>query len=50
LCQYSAKDGYATDWHLALLGGIIQQGPGLAFMESTAVQKEGRITPQDIGL
>ncbi|KAF4471104.1 NADH-dependent flavin oxidoreductase [Fusarium albosuccineum] len=50
LCQYSAKDGYATDWHLTHLGGIIQRGPGLAIMESTAVQKEGRITPQDIGL
>ncbi|GKT56809.1 NADH-dependent flavin oxidoreductase [Colletotrichum tofieldiae] len=50
LCQYSAKDGYATDWHLTHLGGIIQRGPGLSIMESTAVQKEGRITPQDIGL
>lgn len=50
LCQYSAKNGYATDWHLTHLGGIIQRGPGLALMESTAVQKEGRITPQDIGL
>ncbi|KZL83938.1 nadh-dependent flavin oxidoreductase [Colletotrichum incanum] len=50
LCQYSAKDGYATEWHLTHLGGIIQRGPGLSIMESTAVQKEGRITPQDIGL
>ncbi|KZF23035.1 FMN-linked oxidoreductase [Xylona heveae TC161] len=50
LCQYSAKNGYATDWHLAHLGGIIQRGPGLAIMESTAVQREGRITPQDLGL
>ncbi|KAL7905147.1 hypothetical protein GGI35DRAFT_489352 [Trichoderma velutinum] len=50
LCQYSAKDGYATDWHLTHLGGIIQRGPGLAIMEATAVQKSGRITPQDLGL
>ncbi|RAK84045.1 NADH oxidase [Aspergillus costaricaensis CBS 115574] len=50
LCQYSAKDGYATDWHLTHLGGILQRGPGLAIMESTAVQKVGRITPQDLGL
>lgn len=50
LCQYSAKDGYANDWHLTHLGGIIQRGPGLAIMESTAVQKVGRITPQDLGL
>ncbi|CAI6049888.1 hypothetical protein V2G26_004284 [Clonostachys chloroleuca] len=50
LCQYSAKDGYATDWHLTHVGGIIQRGPGLAIMESTAVQRTGRITPQDLGL
>lgn len=50
LCQYSAKGGYATDWHLTHLGGIIQRGPGLAIMESTAVQRLGRITPQDLGL
>ncbi|KAJ5745120.1 hypothetical protein N7520_010302 [Penicillium odoratum] len=39
LQTYSAKDGYATDCHIAHLGGIIQRGPGLAIMESTAVQK-----------
>ncbi|KAL2829574.1 hypothetical protein BJY01DRAFT_227844 [Aspergillus pseudoustus] len=50
LCQYSAKDGYANDWHLTHLGGIIQRGPGLSIMESTAVQAIGRITPQDLGL
>lgn len=50
LCQYSAKDGYATDWHLTHIGGIIQRGPGLSIMESTAVQAVGRITPQDLGL
>ena len=50
LCQYSAQNGYATDWHLTHLGGIIQRGPVLAMMESIAVQKEGLITPQDIGL
>lgn len=52
LCQYSANpnDGKATDWHLAHMGGILQRGPGLAIMESTAVQKVGRTTPQDLGL
>ena len=50
LCQYSAKDGYATDWHLTHLGGIIQRGPGLSMVEATAVQDHGRITPQDVGL
>ncbi|OJJ58455.1 hypothetical protein ASPSYDRAFT_151753 [Aspergillus sydowii CBS 593.65] len=52
LCQYSAdsRTAHATDWHLTHLGGIIQRGPGLAIMEATAVQRIGRITPQDLGL
>ncbi|KAK5057841.1 hypothetical protein LTR84_011842 [Exophiala bonariae] len=50
LCQYSSQDGYATDWHLTHLGGILQRGPGLTFVESAAVQKEGRTSPQDLGL
>lgn len=50
LCQYSAKDGYANDWHLTHLGGIIQRGPGLAFVEATGVSSIGRITPEDVGL
>lgn len=51
LCQYSGtREGHATDWHLAHLGGIIQRGPGLSFVEATAVQPRGRNTPQDLGL
>ncbi|KAA8646877.1 hypothetical protein EYZ11_010037 [Aspergillus tanneri] len=50
LCQYSAHDGHMTDWHVAHLGGIAQRGPGLLIIEATAVQAEGRITPQDVGL
>jgi 2,4-dienoyl-CoA reductase-like NADH-dependent reductase (Old Yellow Enzyme family) len=50
LCQYSAQDGHLTDWHLTHLGGIIQRGPGLTFVEATAVLPEGRITPEDSGL
>ena len=50
LCQYSGKDGYATDWHLTHMGGIIQRGPGLSFIEATAVQPWGRITPEDLGI
>ncbi|PSN64927.1 FMN-linked oxidoreductase [Corynespora cassiicola Philippines] len=50
LCQYSAQNGYATDWHLAHIGGIVQRGPGVSIMEATAVLPEGRITPQDVGL
>ncbi|KAL1958194.1 hypothetical protein VTO42DRAFT_5049 [Malbranchea cinnamomea] len=50
LCQYSAKDGCTTDWHLTHMGGIIQRGPGLAFVEAAAVLPEGRITPEDVGI
>lgn len=50
LCQYSATDGHQTDWHFAHLGGIISRGPGLSFVEATAVVPEGRITPEDCGL
>ncbi|THH32909.1 hypothetical protein EUX98_g1240 [Antrodiella citrinella] len=50
LCQYSAEDGLLTDWHLAHMGGIITRGPGLSFVEATAVLPEGRITPEDAGL
>ncbi|TIA44381.1 NADH:flavin oxidoreductase/NADH oxidase [Aureobasidium pullulans] len=47
---YSAEDGHHTDWHFAHLGGIISRGPGMSFVEATAVVAEGRITPEDSGL
>lgn len=50
MCQYSADNGKHTAWHLTHLGGIIQRGPGLTIIESTAVTPEGRITPEDSGL
>ncbi|PYI13770.1 FMN-linked oxidoreductase [Aspergillus japonicus CBS 114.51] len=50
LCQYSAQDGHMTPYHIAHLGSIAQRGPGLMMIEATAVQPEGRITPQDVGL
>ncbi len=33
-----------------IVGGIITRGPGLSFVEATAVLPEGRITPEDAGL
>ncbi|PYH48718.1 NADH:flavin oxidoreductase/NADH oxidase [Aspergillus saccharolyticus JOP 1030-1] len=50
LCQYSAQDGHMTPYHIAHLGSIAQRGPGLMMIEATAVQANGRITPQDVGL
>ncbi|MFM9915738.1 MAG: NADH:flavin oxidoreductase/NADH oxidase [Rhizobacter sp.] len=50
MCQYSATDGSATDWHLIHLGHLALSGAGLLIVEATAVSPEGRISPQDLGL
>ncbi|WP_019142310.1 NADH:flavin oxidoreductase/NADH oxidase [Noviherbaspirillum massiliense] len=50
MCQYSARDGEATSWHLMHLGHLALSGAGLMFIEATAVEPEGRITPADLGL
>lgn len=50
MCQYSAVEGQATDWHLIHLGHLAFSGAGLLFTEATAVTPEGRITPSDLGL
>ena len=49
MCQYSATDGYANDWHLVHLGSRAVGGAGLIIAEATAVSPEGRITPGDMG-
>jgi 2,4-dienoyl-CoA reductase-like NADH-dependent reductase (Old Yellow Enzyme family) len=50
MCQYSATDGFANDWHLVHLGCRAVGGAGLILTEATAVVPEGRITPGDIGI
>lgn len=50
MCQYSAVDGLANDWHLVHLGSRAVGGAGLIFTEATAVTPDGRITAQDLGL
>jgi len=50
MCQYIAKDGFADDWHLVHLGSRAAGGTGLVFVEATAVEAEGRITPGDLGI
>ena len=50
MCQYSADQGRATDWHLIHLGHLALSGAGLLFIEATAVAPEGRISPLDLGL
>jgi 2,4-dienoyl-CoA reductase-like NADH-dependent reductase (Old Yellow Enzyme family) len=50
MCQYSAVDGAATDWHLVHLGHLALSGAGLLIIEATAVEAAGRITPGCLGL
>jgi 2,4-dienoyl-CoA reductase-like NADH-dependent reductase (Old Yellow Enzyme family) len=50
MCQYSATDGAAEDWHLVQLGRFAVGGFGLVFTEATAVTPAGRITHGDLGL
>lgn len=50
MCQYSAVDGLANDWHLVHLGSRAVGGAGLVFAEATAVSPEGRITPGCAGI
>lgn len=50
MCQYSAKDGAATDWHLMHLGNLALSGAGLLILEATGVEPEARISPADLGL
>ncbi|KIZ43818.1 MULTISPECIES: NADH:flavin oxidoreductase/NADH oxidase [Rhodopseudomonas] len=50
MCQYSAVDGVANDWHLVHLGKFAQGGAGIVMMEATAVTAQGRITHGDVGL
>ncbi|KAK4085821.1 hypothetical protein Purlil1_9778 [Purpureocillium lilacinum] len=50
MCQYSAHEGFHTPWHITHYGGMVQRGPGLMMLEATAVQPNGRITPEDSGI
>ncbi len=48
MCQYSATNGLANDWHFQHLGRFA--GAGLVFTEATAVEARGRITHGDLGI
>jgi 2,4-dienoyl-CoA reductase-like NADH-dependent reductase (Old Yellow Enzyme family) len=50
MCQYSADEGRATDWHVIHLGHLALSGAALLTIEATAVTPEGRISPRDLGL
>ena len=50
MCQYSAEDGRANDWHMIHIGSMALSGAGMLFIEATAVEADGRITPGCLGL
>ena len=50
MCQYVAREGFADDWHLVHLGSRASGGAALVIVEATAVTRDGRITPGDMGI
>jgi 2,4-dienoyl-CoA reductase-like NADH-dependent reductase (Old Yellow Enzyme family) len=50
MCQYSAIDGFANDWHFVHLGRFALGGFGLVIVEATGVLPEARISYADLGL
>jgi 2,4-dienoyl-CoA reductase-like NADH-dependent reductase (Old Yellow Enzyme family) len=50
MCQYSAEEGAATDWHMMHLGSLALSGAAMLITEATAVSAEARISPGDLGL
>ena len=50
MCQYSAREGQASDWHLMHWANLLNSGAALFIIEATGVTPEARITPQCLGL
>jgi 2,4-dienoyl-CoA reductase-like NADH-dependent reductase (Old Yellow Enzyme family) len=50
MCQYSAHDGCAGEWHATHLGMLANSGAGLLVFEATAIERRGRISHGDLGL
>ncbi len=50
MCQYSAIDGSANEWHRIHLGSMCLSGAGIVMVEATACEARGRITPNCLGL
>jgi hypothetical protein len=45
MCQYSAVDGAANDWHFTHINNLALSGAAMFCIEATAVEPIGRITP-----
>src|SRR5580692_10521591 len=50
MCQYSADNGEANDWHLTHINSLALSGAVIFCIEPTAVEATGRITPGCLGL
>ena len=50
MCQYSADEGLANDWHLTHWTNMLNAGAGMFIIEATAVSALGRITPGCLGI
>ncbi len=50
MCQYSANNGNAQNWHNVHLGQLAMASAGMLIIEATAVEAIGRITPRCLGL
>ncbi|MEM8878655.1 MAG: NADH:flavin oxidoreductase/NADH oxidase [Pseudomonadota bacterium] len=50
MSQYRAAEGHANDWHKVHLGRFALGGAALVYAEATAVTRNGRRTPGDLGL
>jgi 2,4-dienoyl-CoA reductase-like NADH-dependent reductase (Old Yellow Enzyme family) len=50
MCQYSARDGEANDWHFTHINNLALSGAAIFCIEATAVEANGRITPGCLGL
>jgi 2,4-dienoyl-CoA reductase-like NADH-dependent reductase (Old Yellow Enzyme family) len=50
MCQYSADDGVASEWHLTHLGMLANSGAALLVVEMTDVERRGRISHGCLGL
>ena len=50
MCQYTAEDGFAQNWHLVHLGQYAIGKAAAIIQEATAVCPKGRITFGDLGI
>ncbi len=50
MCQYSAVDGKAGEWHLVHYGARAAGGVGLVLVEAAGVEARGRISAADVGI